>query len=545
MTAGTVAGADSSPPEAARAPEAADPADAGVTGATSDIPLRAVPSGRSLFRGASWMSVTHLVAQTFAYGSLLVLARLVAPASFGTVAVGTSFVWFAVAVVGSGTGGAIVTAQVLTSSFLRRALRRSLVIAILLSGLIAVAAGLLTSGFAKGGSAVVLIALAASLPLYALSLIPTAVLQRAMEFGKLARATAAANIGSAGVAVGAGLAGAGVWALVARQLLWFALLALFAGISVRPFLPPRRPTTVAAGADVTAGPVRDRWFLLFGLTLFLALNIDYLILGTVRNVHSVGLYALAFMIAFAPVEHFSAEVGKVLFAAAAASGVEGSGARTLRAVHAMSILLLPIVPVAIVLAPAVLPAVLGKPWASMVVPFQILIVVGVAQAIANCVGEALSGVGQIAFRTKVNLAWCGALLFTLLIFVTLDGARGAALAHLVVFVPYAFVYATIGARRVGTSGSELWQAMRRAVVAVGLQAAATAALTLGLRASGVSYGIAATVGALGGIVLFVGVVVGRGGVGGLVAMFEESTLDTGAAVLHGVGARLSDEGRRS
>ena len=35
------------------------------------------------------------------------------------------------------------------------------------------------------------------------------------------------------------------------------------------------------------------------------------------DVGAVGLYAMAVLIAFAPVEHFSSEVGKVLFAAAA------------------------------------------------------------------------------------------------------------------------------------------------------------------------------------------------------------------------------------
>ncbi len=501
-------------------------------GDAEDARRRAARSGRSLFQGASWMSGSHLVAQAFAYGSLIVLARLVPPASFGTVAVGTTFVWFAVAVVSSGTHGTIVTVPNVTASFLRHSFRRALAISLALSAAIALAAGALTGGFAKGGREIVLVVLALSLPLYAVSLVPTAVLHRLMEFTKLARVTAVANIASASVALILGVAGAGVWALVARQLLWFAFLAVLAAIAVRPYLSrlaaePRRSA---------AEPVRDRWFLAFGLTLFLALNLDYLVIGALRNVHTVGLYALAFMIAFAPVQHFSSEVGKVLFAAAAASDVEASGVRTVRATQLMSMLLLPVLPVGIVLAPVVLPAVLGSAWTQMVAPFQILLVVGIGHAITNCIGEALSGVGQIAFRAKVNLAWCAALLVALLVLVRIDGARGAAFAHLVVFVPFVLVFGTIGGRRAGTTPSELWRAVRPALVAVCVQAVVTAGLTLSLRAAGATYAVAAAAGAVGGILVVVSALTRAGRGRSAAALLARVLVEPEAATVRGAAA---------
>ena len=135
----------------------------------------------------------------------------------------------------------------------------------------------------------------------------------------------------------------------------------------------------------------------------------------------------------------------------------------------------------------------------MVTPFQLLLVVGIGQAIVNCVGETLSGAGQIAFRAKVNVVWCAATLVALLVLVTVDGIRGAALAHLIVFVPYAAVYATAGARRAGTTPSELWLAVRPVVMAVGCQAAVTAAVALALRGTGED--LAACAGALAGLLV--------------------------------------------
>ena len=66
----------------------------------------------------------------------------------------------------------------------------------------------------------------------------------------------------------------------------------------------------------------------------------------------------------------------MLFAAAAASGVSASGARTVTATRLMAMLLLPLLSVVIVLAPLVLPAVRGSRWSGMVVPFELLAAAG-------------------------------------------------------------------------------------------------------------------------------------------------------------------------
>ena len=454
-------------------------------------------SARGLISAASWMSGAHLVAQAFAYTSIIVLANLVPPGSFGTVAAGTAVVWIAVVLLDAGTHGSIVVSRRLTYSSLRRAFLRCLLVSVALATALAVGAQTLVGAVANGGDATALAVLALSLPLYAIALIPNAVLHRAMAFGKLARLTAVSNAGSAAIAVVVGLAGAGVWALVTRQLLWFALLAGLAAAFARPYFPPK---AADAGTDERPpGPPANRWFLLFAATLMLAMNMDYLVIGNWSDVGAVGLYAMAFLISFAPAEHFSNEVGKVLFAAAAASDIESSGARTVHAVRLMSILLFPLVPAGIALAPVVVPAILGDEWTGLVAPFQVLLVVGVGYAIVNCVGEALSGLGQIAFRAKVNVGRCAATLVALLVLVRVDGIRGAALAHLAVFVPYAAVYATAGARRAGTAARELWIALRPIVGAVGLQATVTAGLAHGLDGAGAPEDLATSTGALAGL----------------------------------------------
>jgi O-antigen/teichoic acid export membrane protein len=445
-------------------------------------------TGRGLIASASWMTGSHLVAQAFAYGSLIFLARRLPPASFGTVAVGTAVVYIATLLVERGTYGAIMVHPRLTRAYLVRTFWRCFLIGAALAAAMAASAGPLVGTFAGGRDAPAVALLAVCLPLHAISVTPTALLHKSMQFRRLAGATAAANIASAAVAVAAVLAGAGVWSLVARQVVLFALLAVLTTALCLPGLRHRSALPYPSGAhehDRTG----DRWFFLFGATMMLAANIDYLIVGLSSDASLVGLYALAFTIAMAPSTQFSEQVGKVLFAAAASSP-ETSGERTVQSVRLMSALLLPMLPAGILLAPVVLPAVLGPQWVGMVVAFQVLWVAGIGYAIDNCIGEALSGIGHIAFRAKVMAARCIATALALWVLVSIDGIRGAALAHLVVFVPYVAVYATVGARLAGTTARDLWHAVRPIVAAVGWQVTVTFALLFPLRTSGTSDSVA-------------------------------------------------------
>jgi O-antigen/teichoic acid export membrane protein len=131
----------------------------------------------------------------------------------------------------------------------------------------------------------------------------------------------------------------------------------------------------------------------------------------------------------------------------------------------------------------VLPEHLGQRWAPMVVPFQILLVAGVGQALVSVIGESLSGTGNIGFRARVNVVWAIAMVAALIALVSADGIRGAALSHLLLYVPFAGVYAVWGAQRLGLRAGDVAGALRSVAIPVALQAAATAGTVLALRAA--------------------------------------------------------------
>jgi O-antigen/teichoic acid export membrane protein len=240
--------------------------------------------------------------------------------------------------------------------------------------------------------------------------------------------------------------------------------------------------------------------MVFGLANFVAFNADYLIVGHVANVTQVGLYSLAFTLAFAPLTRFAWPIGRVLLpAAAAAPGVEVVGRQTLYALRVIATLLLPMVPVAIVLAPWVLPGLLGERWEGMVVPFQLLLVAGVAHAVLNVLGESLAGTGHMAFRARVTLVYLVGMVATLVLLVNLDGIRGAAIAHILMFVPLATAFVVWGSPHIGLSPGRVGAALQGVVVPVAAQVAVTVGLLTGLEGIGVGSHAAEVLGAAAGL----------------------------------------------
>jgi O-antigen/teichoic acid export membrane protein len=165
----------------------------------------------------------------------------------------------------------------------------------------------------------------------------------------------------------------------------------------------------------------------------------------------------------------------------------------------MSLLMLPMLPLGILLAPAVLPIAFGPAWSPIVPVFQLLLVVGIGNAIVNCIAETLTGIGHMPFRVWIMIAQLAATLLALLLLVPLDGIRGAALAQLVVFVPYAAVYFIGGARRVGTSAAALWQGIRPAATICAVQATISAAAVFILMQAGATDAVAAGIAAMVGL----------------------------------------------
>jgi O-antigen/teichoic acid export membrane protein len=429
-------------------------------------------SGRSIARAASWSWSGNVVSQIAWFGSLIILAALLPPRDFGAVAIGVVIAQAAMLVQDAGSRGAIVVASDLQRSQITRTVAITVVAGIGLTVLLGALARPITDALAPGGDANVVRILLASVAIRAAAIAPTAVLQRTMQFKVLSTVTAASLFIAGFVSVVAAFLGAGVWSLVIRQLVAATLLPLFAWIAA---ITPLR-SELAAGPR---GPRDERrsgamWFFLLAVTDFVGLSIDTFVIGHLRGARQLGLYSLAFTLAFAPLTSFAWQIGKVIFPAAAASpDLETVARRMLRALRLAAGLLLPLLPPALVLSPVLLPGILGPEWKPMIGPFQILLIVGIGQALTIMIGDSLSGTGHIAFRACVHLVWCVGVALALIALVSRYGIRGAAIAHLVLFLPFALAYLVWGSRLLGSSMAAVLSALRGVALAVAAQMVVT------------------------------------------------------------------------
>src|SRR4051812_5137061 len=106
------------------------------------------PTLPAVVRAMSWIGAGHVIGQTFWFGSLIVLATLLPPRAFGTVAIGLLMVTAATRLMEAGTRGSIIVADGLTRQQLATSLAQNVAVGIVLSTGIAVLAGPMTHTFA-------------------------------------------------------------------------------------------------------------------------------------------------------------------------------------------------------------------------------------------------------------------------------------------------------------------------------------------------------------------------------------------------------------
>ena len=462
--------------------------------AASAVPA---PTMGSVTRGVSWKVLSVVVGQGSWYASLFVLAVLVPPRDFGVVAVGAAGVSFTLMILESGTGGSLIIAPELAPASVRRSLIRTSLGGVAATAVFAALAQPLADVFTGGSDAGVLRVIGLTVGLAAVSIVPNALLSKHLRFKALAQIWIAAAVIASVAAIVAGALGAGVWALAIRILVNQVLVTALTWAAARDLLPRR-----AAGARSVPRRPGATAFLIIAGAGFLAWTCDNLVVGAFTNPTQLGLYALAFSLAYAPLTQVSWTVGQVLLPAVAAARDEEVVRRaTLKAVRMMALMLLPLAPVAIAVAPGLIPAVLGHKWSGMVFPFQILIVVGVGQGVVNTLGEALAGAGvrSVGLRARIDATWALATIGAIVVGVNVGGIRGAAVAHVVTFCGLAVALAWRGGPAIGLSGNALAGAVRNVAICVAVQAAATAAVTGALDYAGSGMLLGGLAGAAAGV----------------------------------------------
>jgi len=326
-------------------------------------------SGRTLI-GVFWMSSSRIVQAGLQLAVLVVLARLLEPAAFGTVA--AALVAVSVLTIGAklGLGGALIQRPKLEDGHIVTAFTFFLLSGVALVVLIVAAAPLIAAFFRIDAVAPVVSVMALMVLAQNGSEVASSLIQREHRFKAFASANVASYaLGFGAFGIGLGALGLGLWALVAAHvaqalvlaaiLVWLRPHPMRLGINRRAFAE-----LVRYGGGMTVWRVANS----------IALQADNLVVGRWLGAEALGLYGRAYQLSTMPTVLLGQGVVQVLFPVMASvqqqTRLLAAGYR--RGIAAMTLIALPLGLALAIMAEEVVLVALGPRWLDAVLPLQIL-----------------------------------------------------------------------------------------------------------------------------------------------------------------------------
>jgi O-antigen/teichoic acid export membrane protein len=413
---------------------------------------------RAALSGARWTAAERFAAESAAFASAIVLARLIPPAEFGRAAVALIVVALAAVLGTAGLTAPIVQRRELEREHLASAGFLGLALGSL--GVAATAVFAVTAAPAVFGerTAELLLLVSPAWLLVGAGSTAQASLQRALRFRAQAGIEAIAVLASIGVSLGCAAAGLDGEALVLGAI---TLPGTIAVLSIATASPPVPLPTRDGVRDVwrAAVPVAGSSLAYLGYR-----NVDYAILGAQASAAQVGFYWRAYQLGVGYQSKISRVLLRVSFPIySRAASTEQLREIRMRIVRAHATVLVPLLATFVGVAPVLVPWVFGATWEPTVVPAQIIAVAGMADAVVTGVGPLLVAVGRAHLLVRWNLALLAAYA-VLIALLAPHGVRAVAIGVAAFGVAGVLAVQVVLLRpAVGLSLADLWTDVRAGV----------------------------------------------------------------------------------
>ena len=329
--------------------------------AEADPPSSPAPSLAAQVRTAViWRSGSQVLTQIASWCSTLIVIRLLAPEDYGLFAMAQVMLVLLSTMNGWGLASALIREPEVSEERLRQTLGMLILLNVGLALVQFLAAPLVALWFEQPQVADLLRVqslLYLTVPFCAL---PHAILSRRMDFRRPAQVRLAAAVTGAGTALTGALSGWGVWTLVAAPLVMFLTEAIGMTWAARA---PIRPSFRFAGAGHIAG---------FGgvmtatqLFWFVQSQADVMIAGRVLDTHTLGVYTTGLFLAQLLAAKFVPPINEVAYAAYSRQQGVGPGP-LLATIRLVMLVALPAYAGLAVVAPVLVPVLLGEKWIKIV-----------------------------------------------------------------------------------------------------------------------------------------------------------------------------------
>ncbi|OQA40642.1 MAG: Teichuronic acid biosynthesis protein TuaB [Chloroflexi bacterium ADurb.Bin325] len=373
-------------------------ANAGLPSPSGDNGLK-----RQVASALFWVALAQVASRGLAFVTLLILAKLVAPAMFGLV--GMAMVALNALALFQDIG--FESALIYRRKALDEASHTAFVTVILSSlalTVLALAAAPLVGRFFREEAVVpVMRVLALTILISSVGRVPLVLLSRELDFRRRIFPELTASVIASIAAIVLALRGFGVWSLVWRELLRVTLSSVLVWF-VSPYRP-RWQFNPAAARDLFA---YGKHIVSSQTLIFLITNVDNAIIGRYVGDAALGFYQFAYNTSNQPATQIAGVLTQVMFPVFSkmADG-DPAQARIMRAryylttVRYVTWITTPIAVATILFAPAFIRGLYGEVWAPAIVPLQLLAVYGFIRSIAANMGSVFRALGKPQWLTWI------------------------------------------------------------------------------------------------------------------------------------------------
>lgn len=362
--------------------------------------------------------------------SMLVIARLLSPHEFGIVGMVTSLTGVLNIFMDLGLSSASIQRSDITPHQTSNLFWVNLAAGTVISGIVIGLAPAIGSFYNE--PRLVLITTVAALGFFisGAGVQHLALLQREMRFTSIAAIDVSAIVISNSIAIGLAVGGYGYWALVSI-IVMFPLCTTITAWVVSGWVPgvPRKDGDIRGfisfGGTMT----------LTGLVVYIANNIDKILLGRYWGAEAIGLYGRAFQLISIPIDNLNSSVGQVAFAAL--SRIQDDVPRLkryfLKGYSIVVALTIPIGAVFALFADDLIVILLGPRWVDASEIFRLLAPTIIVLSVINPIGWLVSSLGRVDRPLKSAIFFAPFVIMAVVIGLPY-GPRGVAIGYTIAVV---------------------------------------------------------------------------------------------------------------
>lgn len=263
----------------------------------------------SAISSVKWSSISQVARQVLQILTTIVLAKTLSPSDFGLMSMAMVVIGFLNIFRDLGTSSAVIQRRDLSEKLLSSIFWVNVLFGTAVTIVVYFFAPMVASFYNEMRLTPVLKLLSASFLISSAGITQQALMERKLEFTKLARAEIAATFFGAAVGITLAFSGAGVWSLVFQAL----SSAVVSTILLSFFFSSWRPRLLF---DFTETKEVARFSLNlsgFNITNYFVRNADYLLIGKFLGAQELGYYSLAYRIMLYPLQNVTSVISRVMF----------------------------------------------------------------------------------------------------------------------------------------------------------------------------------------------------------------------------------------